>query len=68
LLRTHLPPEHMPEIEHEKTRYTLLTHPDRAKDLASELVHIFQAEGIKPMEGDYQRYSPKKPAQRTASA
>lgn len=68
LLKNHLPPEHMPEIEHEKTRYTLLTAPDRAKDLASEIVHIFQAEGIAPMEGDYQRFTPKKPAQRAPSA
>ena len=67
ILRNHLPPEHMPEIEHEKTRYTLLTAPERAKDLASEIVHIFQQEGIKPMEGDYQRYSPKAPAQRAAT-
>ncbi len=67
MLRAHLPAEHMPEIEHEKTRYTLLTAPERAKDLASEIVHIFQQEGIQPMEGDYQRYSPKKPAQRAAT-
>lgn len=67
MLRAHLPPEHMPEIEHEKTRYTLFTAPERAKDLASEIVHIFQQEGIKPMEGDYQRYSPKAPAQRAAT-
>ncbi len=67
MLRAHLPAEHMPEIEHEKTRYTLFTAPERAKDLASEIVHIFQQEGIKPMEGDYQRYSPKAPAQRAAT-
>lgn len=67
LLRANLPAEHMPEIEHEKTRYTLLTAPERAKDLASEIVHIFQQEGIKPMDGDYQRYAPKKPAQSIAT-